>query len=70
MLYNREESELVLHSDDSIAPVGYLKLNKLKLERKLPQLNLYDRLLNIPLKDSDGYITDPGEEAEEFVDGK
>lgn len=62
---------MILHSDDPIAPVGYLKLNKLKLETKLPQVDLYSRLVDVPLKDSDGYITDQGEEASEFiVEGK
>ncbi|KAK5643599.1 hypothetical protein RI129_007444 [Pyrocoelia pectoralis] len=62
-----EESEVILHSTNPIAPVGFLKLNKLKLEPKLPQLNLYSRLKNVPLTDSDGYITDHGEEAIEFL---
>ncbi|KAB0799176.1 hypothetical protein PPYR_07056 [Photinus pyralis] len=63
-----EASEVILHSANPIAPVGFLKLNKLKLEPKLPQLNFYSRLKNVPLSDSDGYITDHGEEATEFVD--
>lgn len=60
-----EESETVLHSDDPIAPVGYLKLNSIKLEIKLPQLDLSGRFANLPIKDSDGYITDQAEEATE-----
>lgn len=63
-----EASEVILHSANPIAPVGFLKLNKLKLEPKLPQLNFYNRLKNVPLSDSDGYITDHGEEATEFLD--
>nr|XP_022904819.1 diphthine--ammonia ligase [Onthophagus taurus]XP_022904820.1 diphthine--ammonia ligase [Onthophagus taurus] len=60
-----EESEIVIHSNDPIAPVGYLKLNKLRLELKLPPLDLTHRLAGLPLKDSDGYVTDYGEEATE-----
>lgn len=59
----REESEIVMHSDDPIAPVGYLKFNKLRLELKLPILDLHGRLLGLPLKDPDGYVTDHGEDA-------
>lgn len=65
MLPFRDESEVVMHSNDPIAPVGYLKLNKLHLETKLPPLDLISRMANLPLKDSDGYITDEGEEAME-----
>ncbi|KRT83502.1 hypothetical protein AMK59_3151, partial [Oryctes borbonicus] len=65
-----EESETVIHSDDPIAPVGYLKFNKLKLELKLPPLDLQNRLSALPLKDSDGYVTDYGEEATEMVDNE
>lgn len=62
---------MVIHSDDAIAPVGYLKLKKLKLELKLPSLDLQSRLVGLPLKDSDGYITDYGEEAlESDITGK
>lgn len=57
-----ENSEVVIHSDDSIAPVAYLKFNKLKLETKLPALDLNSRLKDLPLKDSDGYVTDQGED--------
>lgn len=57
----------MIHSDDAIAPVGYLKLNKLHLELKLPQLDLDGRLANLPLKDSEGYITDDGEDAVELI---
>lgn len=53
----------MLHSDDPIAAVGYLKFNEIYLEVKLPPLDLDDRLKGLPLKDSDGYITDQGEEA-------
>ncbi|KAF5289904.1 hypothetical protein FQR65_LT11715 [Abscondita terminalis] len=58
-----EESEVILHSNNSIAPVAFLKLNKLKLETKLPQINLNDRLSNVYLKDSNKYITECGEDA-------
>lgn len=57
-----------MHSEDSIAQVGFLKLNKLRLEIKLPPLDLNQRLAALPLKDSDGYVTDIGEEASEFED--
>ncbi|KAL3265773.1 hypothetical protein HHI36_009971 [Cryptolaemus montrouzieri] len=60
------ESEIVLHSNDPIAPVGYLKLNKLQLENKLPLLNLHERLKGLPLKNSDGYVTDPGEDVKDM----
>lgn len=55
-----------MHSEDSIAQVGFLKLNQLHLETKLPPLDLNQRLAALPLKDSDGYVTDLGEEANEF----
>lgn len=57
-----------MHSEDSIAQVGFLKLNRLRLETKLPSLDLKQRLAALPLKDSDGYVTDIGEEASEFED--
>ncbi|KAJ8970366.1 hypothetical protein NQ314_001277 [Rhamnusium bicolor] len=60
---NVEDSDVILHSNDPIAPVGYLKFKKLALEVKLPTLDLYSRLEGLPLKDSDGYVTDHGEEA-------
>nr|CAI5867517.1 unnamed protein product [Callosobruchus analis] len=60
---NVKDSEVVIHSDDPIAPVGYLIFKKLELETKLPPLDLLDRLAGLPLKDSDGYVTDEGEEA-------
>lgn len=56
------DSELVMHSDDPFAPVGYLKLNKIGLQTKLPVLSLEDRLLGLPLLDSNGYVTDQGED--------
>ncbi|KAK4886058.1 hypothetical protein RN001_002329 [Aquatica leii] len=61
-----EESEVILHSNDLIAPVGFLKLNNLKLETKLPQISLSDRLSSITIKDSDRYITDCGEDSIEI----
>lgn len=54
---------MILHSDDPIAPVGYLKLIKIILENKLPALDLSGRLSGLPLKDNDGYITDYGVDA-------
>lgn len=33
----------------------------------MPQLDLQSRLANLPLKDSEGYITDEGEEAREQI---
>jgi diphthine-ammonia ligase len=59
---------VVLHSNDPIAPVGYLRLKKLSLENKLPALDLQGRLSGLPLKDSDGYVTDYGVEACDFSD--
>nr|CAH7744208.1 unnamed protein product [Callosobruchus chinensis] len=63
-----KDSEVVIHSDDPIAPVGYLIFKKLELETKLPPLDLLDRLAGLPLKDSDGYVTDEGEEAFKSVE--
>lgn len=37
------------------------------MELKLPQLDLDDRLAHLPLKNSEGYITDDGEEAVELI---
>lgn len=51
-----EDSYVVMHQDDPIAPVGYLKFNSLKLEFKLPALDLQSRLEGLPLKDSYGYV--------------
>ncbi|CAH2013707.1 unnamed protein product [Acanthoscelides obtectus] len=65
-----KDSEVVIHSNDPIAPVGYLIFKKLELETKLPPLDLMDRLAGLPLKDSDGYVTDHGEEAYEFNDNE
>ncbi|XP_045479271.1 diphthine--ammonia ligase [Harmonia axyridis] len=61
-----EHSEIILHSNDPFAPVGFLKLNKLRLEQKLPVLDLHERLQNLPLKDCDGYVTDQGEDVKEL----
>ncbi|EFA02050.1 uncharacterized protein LOC663632 [Tribolium castaneum] len=63
-----DESDVVLHSSDPIAPVGYLQLKKISLETKLPLLDLQDRLSGLPLKNSDGYVTDYGVEASDFSD--
>lgn len=51
-----EDSIIVMHQTDPIAPVGYLKFNSLKLEFKLPALDLQSRLEGLPLKDSYGYV--------------
>lgn len=59
---------MIIHSDNAIAPVGYLRLNKLHLiPKEIPSI-MRDRLSSISLKDSDGYITDPGEEATEIIE--
>lgn len=63
-----EESEVVLHSDDPIAPVGFLKLNKLRLDTKLPILDLKARMNGLPIKDSEGYITNDEEETVNIAD--
>ncbi|CAG9819509.1 unnamed protein product [Phaedon cochleariae] len=63
-----EDSELVVQSDDPIAPVGYLIFKQLSLELKLPALDLHSRLEGLPLKDSDGYVTDQSEEAFEVLE--
>lgn len=70
--YFREESEIVLHTNDPIAPVGYLKFNKLSLSLKTPALDLESRLAGLSLKDSEGYITDNSEESLEYtkIEGK
>lgn len=68
MIFLSDESDVVLHSSDPIAPVGYLRLKKLSLETKLPHLDLQSRLSGLPLKDSDGYVTDYGVEASDFSD--
>lgn len=60
----REESEVILHSEDQIAQVGFLKLKKLRLELKLPALDLSGRLSGLPLKDSDFYVSDVSDEEE------
>ncbi|KAJ8919563.1 hypothetical protein NQ315_002185 [Exocentrus adspersus] len=65
-----EDSDVILHSNDPIAPVGYLKFNKLALEVKLPALDLHSRLEGLPLRDSDGYVTDQGEEAFEIIENE
>lgn len=51
-----EESEIVLDSDDPIAPTGYMKLKKIKLELKLPQLDLNARFANLPLKNPNEHV--------------
>lgn len=62
LLYSSEDSEVIIHSNDPVAPVGYLIFKKLYLELKLPALDLNSRLEGLPLKDSNGYITDQEEE--------
>ncbi|XP_060530629.1 uncharacterized protein LOC132704569 [Cylas formicarius] len=63
-----EDSDIVMHSDDPVAPVGYLRLNKLSLEIKLPPLNLHSRLEGLPLKNYDEYVTDLDDEQFENSD--
>ncbi|CAG9856277.1 unnamed protein product [Phyllotreta striolata] len=57
-----EDSEVVIHSTDPIVSVGYLTFKKLSLELKLPALDLQDRLEGLPLKTSDGFVTDQEED--------
>lgn len=54
-----------MHSDDPIAPVGYLKLNKLRLDTKLPIVDLKTRMSTINMKDSEAYVS-CGEEEDEL----
>lgn len=65
-----EDSEVVIHSNDPIAPVGYLIFKKLSLEVKLPVLDLNSRLEGLPLKDSNGYITDQNDEEFEAIENQ
>lgn len=59
---------MIIHSDNAIAPVGYLRLNKLHLiPKEIPSI-MRERLSSISLKDADGYVTDPGEEATEAIE--
>ncbi|ERL94936.1 hypothetical protein D910_12208 [Dendroctonus ponderosae] len=53
-----EDSEIIMHQNDPIAPVGFLRFNSLNLEFKLPVLSLESRLDGLPLKDSYGYVTE------------
>mgnify|MGYP000491691929 CR=1 FL=1 len=55
-----------MHQQNPVAPVGFLKLNKLRLEFKLPALDLQDRLKGLPLKDSFEYVMDDNEDGFEF----
>lgn len=59
---------MVIHSDNAIAPVGFLRLNKLHLVPKSIPTILKDRLNDVSVKDADGYITDSAEEALEEVE--
>lgn len=54
---------MVIHSDNAIAPVGFLRLNKLHLVPKSIPTILKDRLNDVSVRDADGYITDSAEEA-------
>lgn len=65
LIFFSDDSELIIHSDNAIAPVGYLRLNKLHLVPKNCPESLMERLSIVAMKDADGYITDPGEEATE-----
>lgn len=62
-----EKSEIVMHSDNPVAPVGYLIFKKLSQEIKLPALDLQSRLEGLPLKDSDGYVAGQ-EEAFQYIE--
>lgn len=57
------DSKMIIHSDNAIAPVGYLRLNKLHLVPKSIPTILKDRLNDVSVRDADGYITDSAEEA-------
>ncbi|KAL1505808.1 hypothetical protein ABEB36_005285 [Hypothenemus hampei] len=61
-----ENSVFIMHQNDPIAPVGYLKFDKLALEVKLPVLDLESRLDGLPLKDSYGYVTESSDEETPF----
>lgn len=61
---------MIIHSNDLVAPVGYLVFKKLTLELKLPALDLNSRLEGLPLKDSNGYITDQGDEEFEVIENE
>ncbi|KAF7282425.1 hypothetical protein GWI33_002657 [Rhynchophorus ferrugineus] len=61
-----DEFEIIMHQDDPIAPVGYLKFNKLSLEFKLPALDLESRLEGLPLKNSFEYISNDNEDSLEL----
>ncbi|XP_063978343.1 uncharacterized protein LOC135163095 [Diachasmimorpha longicaudata] len=56
-----DEYESVVHSDDKIAPVGYLNFKKIHLQDKdagLENLTLHERLKNIPVKTPYDYIAE------------
>uniref|UniRef100_A0A1B6IXM0 Diphthine--ammonia ligase n=1 Tax=Homalodisca liturata TaxID=320908 RepID=A0A1B6IXM0_9HEMI len=59
-----DDYETVIHSNDAIAPVGYINFLKLRLvDKKLPEESSYlDRLVGFPVKNSLDYITDIDED--------
>ncbi|XP_066245228.1 uncharacterized protein [Euwallacea similis] len=61
------DSEVVMHQNDPVAPVGFLKFNSLVLEFKLPPLDLHARLEGLPLKDSYGYVNQSDSEDENLT---
>ncbi|CAH0560796.1 unnamed protein product [Brassicogethes aeneus] len=65
-----DESEIVMHTNDTIAPVGYLVFKKLSLSLKTPILDLSSRLDGLPLKNCDDYVGDEAEEDLEYSEKK
>ncbi|CAK9832233.1 Diphthine--ammonia ligase [Anthophora retusa] len=56
-----DEYESVVHSNDNIAPVGYLNFKKIHLQEKnlgLEGLTLQERLKNVPIKTRSDYIAE------------
>ncbi|CAK9817189.1 Diphthine--ammonia ligase [Anthophora plagiata] len=56
-----DEYESVVHSNDNIAPVGYLNFKKIHLQEKnhgLEGLTLQERLKNVPIKTPSDYIAE------------
>ncbi|XP_054259773.1 uncharacterized protein LOC128984473 isoform X2 [Macrosteles quadrilineatus] len=59
-----DDSETVIHSNDAIAPVGYINFVRLRLDDKQvdEDLSFLERLAGLPIKNSLDYITDIDEE--------
>ncbi|XP_031368007.1 diphthine--ammonia ligase isoform X3 [Apis dorsata] len=56
-----DEYESVVHSNDNIAPVGYLNFKKIHVQEKndgIEGLTLQERLKNVPIKTPFDYITE------------